>query len=247
MDSLAIVIPLYNESACLPGLIKELDELISKIDGKVSVYAINDGSKDKTLSLLHELAKTREWLVVHDQSNSGHGRAIYNGYLQVIENNHDWVFQCDSDQQIPLKELIPMWNSRKHNACHLGVRIARQDPTERLFVSTVLKIIIRLFFGVSLQDPNCPFRLFPRNTLKAMLTSIPISTFAPNIFLSIIAKSNFDVHEVLVSHLPRQGGVNSINRINLLKICWRCVNETLSFWRNRESWQKKISTLPSSL
>ena len=28
MDSLAIVIPLYNESACLPGLIKEL--LMSK-------------------------------------------------------------------------------------------------------------------------------------------------------------------------------------------------------------------------
>ena len=80
MNSLAIVIPLYNESACLPGLIDELDELIEKIDAQIQVFAVNDGSKDNTGTLLVEFAQTRPWLVVVDQENG----AMEMQFLMVI-------------------------------------------------------------------------------------------------------------------------------------------------------------------
>lgn len=238
MNSLAIVIPLYNESACLPGLIDELDELIEKIDAQIQVFAVNDGSKDNTGTLLVEFAQTRPWLVVVDQENGGHGDAILNGYHKACLSGAHWVFQCDSDQQIPLKEFIPLWNSRKTNQAILTIRAKRQDPSERLLVSKFLKVIIKLLFGLSIADANCPFRLFPSERLKEYLKFVPTTSFAPNVFLSIIFFNGSAVKETTVTHLARQGGTNSINKLNLLKICKRCIFEILNFWYQRKKWPK---------
>ena len=247
MTSLAIIIPFYNEAQCLPGLINELDGIINKIDGQITVFAVNDGSKDETASLLNQYAETRPWLKVIHQNNAGHGQAIFNGYQKALSENFDWIFQCDSDQQIPLNDLISLWNSKDNTTVTLGVRADRQDPSERLFVSSILKIVIRLVFGVSLQDPNCPFRLFPGAILKKLIEHVPNKAFAPNIFLSILAKSNTPVLEVFVSHAKRQAGTNSINRVNLLKVCWRSFKELLKFWLKKNIWHKKLFTPLSSL
>lgn len=246
MDSLAIVIPFYNESACLPGLIAELDDLIEKIDADLTVYAVNDGSKDQTLKLLNEFAASRAWLKVIDQKNGGHGSAILNGYKQAIKNQHSWIFQCDSDQQIPLSELPTLWKLRQKDTTILGVRTNRQDPNERLLVSLVLRLILKVLFNVSIRDANCPFRLYPLHNLSSFLIHIPDTTFAPNVFLSVMAKSTSALQETFVSHLPRTQGTNSINRINLLKVCFRCTGELMNFWRSKESWPKLQHTRPYS-
>ena len=247
MENLSLVIPLYNESACLPGLIAELDDVIVKIDANTSVFMINDGSKDNTGEILDELAKTRSWLKVINKTNSGHGPTIYLGYQKAIEAKADWVFQCDSDQQIPLKELVNLWQQRKSGTTILGVRANRQDPGERLLVSSILRLAIKVLFNVSVRDANCPFRLFPANALKMFLGHIPSNTFAPNVFISIMAKSSMNVQETYVSHLPRMAGENSINRINLLKVCLRCANQLMNFWRSKESWPKLQNAPHSSL
>lgn len=247
MENLGLVIPLYNESACLPGLIAELDEVIAKIDANITVYMMNDGSKDNTGELLEQFASKRNWLCVVNKTNSGHGPTIYLGYKKAIEANSDWIFQCDSDQQIPLKELISLWQQRKTNTTVLGVRAQRQDPSERLFVSSLLRLALRVLFNVSIRDANCPFRLFPASALKAFLQHIPADTFAPNVFISVMAKSSMPVQETYVSHLPRMSGTNSINRINLLKVCLRCAGQLMNFWRSKESWPKLQNAHHSSL
>lgn len=247
METLAIVIPLYNESACLPGLIAELDDVIAKIDASTTVYMMNDGSKDKTGEMLNDFASTRSWMKVINKTNSGHGPTIYLGYQKAIEDQVDWIFQCDSDQQIPLSELVTLWQQRRSNVATLGVRANRQDPGERLFVSSILRMAIRVLFNVSVRDANCPFRLFPAKPLATLLNCIPSTTFAPNVFISVMVKSSMDVQETYVSHLPRMAGENSINRVNLLKVCLRCAGELMNFWRSKESWPKLQSTPHSSL
>lgn len=245
MTSLGIVIPLYNEEACLPELIEELDTTLPELEAKVTVYAVNDGSKDQTGKLLEQYAQTRSWLKVYNRQNGGHGRAIRFGYDEAIKANEDWIFQCDSDRQIPLRELINIWNMRKAHEAVLAVRQNRQDPSERLLVSATLRFFIRSFFDVTIRDANCPFRLFPAHELKTFLTFIPEATFAPNVFISIMVKNGINVQEVFVEHLPRRTGENSINRLNLLKVCIRCTKELFNFWRSKKSWPK-LQNIPQS-
>lgn len=247
METLGLVIPLYNESACLPGLIAELDDVIGKTNAKVTVFAINDGSKDKTDEILSEYASSRSWLQVINKSNTGHGPTVYLGYQKAIEAKCNWIFQCDSDRQIPLGEFLNLWHQREPSTVILGVRANRQDPGERLLVSSILRFTLRILFNVSIRDANCPFRLFPASALSTFLKYIPATTFAPNVFISVMAKSFTNVQETYVSHLPRTTGTNSINRLNLFKVCLRCAGELINFWRNKESWPKLQSTPHSSL
>tara|TARA_R110000868_G_scaffold86182_3_gene241719 strand:- start:1936 stop:2679 length:744 start_codon:yes stop_codon:yes gene_type:complete len=247
MSSLAIVIPFYNESDCLPGLIKELDGLISKIDCPVSVVAINDGSKDNTLEMLNQFAQTRDWLKVVDQNNGGHGKAVLHGYELATKLDTEWVFQCDSDQQIPMNELLTFWNKREEFNSFLGIRKNRQDPKERLLVSKILKAILRVLFGLKILDANCPFRMIKAIDLKRYLAIIPETSFAPNVFLSVLMANHSKLGQLHVSHLERQGGVNSINKLNLLKICKRCTIELFHFWQNKKSWLKRPNILQSFL
>lgn len=247
MDSLAIVIPFYNESACLPGLIEELDDLMAKIDTSTTVLAINDGSKDSTLELLRSYAKDRSWLQIIDQKNGGHGVALRKGYDMAIAANYDWVFQCDSDRQIPVIEIFNFWKIRQSAQFFLGVRTNRQDPGERLFISNILRYLLKILFGANVQDANCPFRLIKTSQLKNALAFIPKKTFAPNVFLSVFANKTTNYQEVFVSHLPRKAGENSINRMNLLKICLRCIRELIRFWYTRKLWNQNPNTLQSFL
>ncbi len=247
MSSLAIVIPLYNEEACLPELMHELDEVVAQLQTQVHVFAINDGSKDGTADLLATYAHQRDWLHVTNQLNGGHGKAIRTGYDLALKHQVDWIFQCDSDRQIPLKELINLWRMKKHGQAILAVRAARKDPGERLMVSAILRLFLKLLFGVSIRDANCPFRLVPAKALGLFLQHIPYETFAPNVFLSVLITHGMPVQEVFVEHLPRRTGENSINRFNLLKVCFRCSNELFNFWRRKKAWPKLPSTLPSSL
>ncbi len=247
MDKMATVIPFYNEADCIPSLIKELDEFIDLIDATVTVFAINDGSKDNSYELLEEFSNSRTWLKVINQPNGGHGNAVLNGYRHALIQNNDWIFQIDSDQQIPVKELIPLWQKRTPANAILGIRRNRQDPKERLVVSKFLKIVINYFFRVTIEDANCPFRLIPADKLQHCLKFIPQTTFAPNIFISIILTSVFKVEQSYVSHAERQGGTNSINRLNLFKICKRCFFELYQFWKTRNSWKQSQSIPQSSL
>src|SRR5690606_13420289 len=109
-------------------------------------------------------------------------------YDQALASNAEWIFQCDSDRQTPLVELINFWQQKRPNQIFLGVRANRQDPNERLMVSAFLRFLLMFLFQVSLKDANCPFRLFPKGALKNFLTHIPSDTFAPNIFLSVMSK-----------------------------------------------------------
>lgn len=247
MDKLAIVIPFYNEADCIPSLIKELDGFIDLIDADISIYTINDGSKDNSADLLASAALSRTWLKNINQSNGGHGSAVLNGYYQALESKTDWIFQMDSDQQIPIADLLPLWKERDKNHAVLGIRRNRQDPKERLLVSRILKKIIRLLFQVKVEDANCPFRLVPSIQLNHCLKFIPRTTFAPNIFISIILSKTFEVKQSFVTHCERQGGVNSINRMNLLKICKRCFGELYHFWLTRNSWKQSQNIHQSSL
>ncbi len=247
MDKLAIVIPFYNEADCIPSLIKELDGFIDLIDAQTCIYAINDGSKDNSAELLESAALTRNWLKIINQANGGHGSAVLNGYYQALEDKTDWIFQMDSDQQIPIADLLPLWEQRNKSQPVLGIRRNRQDPKERLLVSRILKKIIRLLFHVKVEDANCPFRLIPANNLNHCLKFIPRKTFAPNIFISIILSKTSDIKQAFVTHCERQRGVNSINRMNLLKICKRCFGELYHFWLTRNSWKQSQNIHQSSL
>ena len=66
MQKLAIILPCYNEEAILPKTIKTMDKLLDKLikEEKVTptsrICFVNDGSKDKTWSIISDICAKNE-------------------------------------------------------------------------------------------------------------------------------------------------------------------------------------------
>ena len=230
---LVIVIPAYNEEACIhevvPHWINGIEEMIPKDQFKLLV--INDGSRDKTGVILDELTGQYPNLIAKHQLNGGHGNAIFNGYQMAVQMNPNFVFQTDSDDQFVPSDFKNFWEKRNESDFVLGFREVRNDDPFRLLITRILKYSLLFIYGTYIYDANIPFRLIRTTFLKKLLKALPQKTpFAPNIFLSVLAKkSGQKLFNIPVIHKERETGEVSIRHMKLLKVCWQSFIELTQF------------------
>jgi glycosyltransferase involved in cell wall biosynthesis len=230
---LVVVIPAYNEEACIHDVVKNWIEGISEHipEDRFKLLIINDGSKDKTASILDELTANYPNLIPKHQLNGGHGNAIFNGYQMATDMNPDFVFQTDSDDQFDPKDFPNFWDKRNESNFVLGFREVRHDDPFRLIITRILKFSLLFIYGTYIHDANIPFRLIRTSYLKKLLAALPKKVpFAPNIFLSVLAKkAGQKLFDIPVLHKERETGEVSIRHMKLLKVCWQSFKELTSF------------------
>ena len=221
MDCLYIIIPAYNEEENIRNVVETWYPIIEKHngDGTSRMVVIDDGSKDSTYAILFEMSGTYPMLTVLTKPNGGHGATLLYGYQYAIRQNADYIFQTDSDGQTLPEEFEQFWKQRQDYDMVIGHRKKREDGLSRVFVTKVLKGVIRICFGVTVTDANTPFRLMKRDILKKYIRYIPENYNLSNVLISVIyAKKGCLVKYIPITFRPRQGGVNSINFKKIVKI-----------------------------
>ena len=110
LPTYSLVIPIYNEEAVLPILIKRIKELVEKIDDSVEVIFVDDGSRDASVPYLRYAAEQCSYFRLLELSrNFGHQIAITAGMDQA---RGQAVVVMDADLQDPpevVLELIAKW------------------------------------------------------------------------------------------------------------------------------------------
>lgn len=221
MERLFIVIPVYNEEANIKDVIEDWYPVVEKHEGngESRLVLIDDGSKDKTYSIMKEYAKKYPFIKTITKQNEGHGATILHGYNYAIANGADYVFQTDSDGQTLPNEFEQFWKCKEDYEMVIGHRSKREDGFSRYVVTKVLKGVIKLCFGVSVADANTPFRLMKADVLKENLKLVPEKFNLSNVIISVIyARKRYNVKYIPITFRQRQGGVNSINLKKIFKI-----------------------------
>lgn len=226
MDTLYLVIPAYNEQDTIETVIEEWYTIIEKADENSRLVVINDGSKDHTFEIMQKCAKEKPKLIALTKENGGHGATVLYGYHYAIEHHADYIFQTDSDGQTRPEEFPAFWRERKNYDMIIGYRNHRQDGLSRIFVTKMLKLVLKLCFGVWITDANTPFRLMKADELKKHLNIIPKNYNLPNVIISVIyKKKKLQVKYIPITFRPRQGGVNSINFKKIVHIGIQAVKD----------------------
>jgi len=162
MKKLSIVIPVYFEENVIGVIYSRLKDILSRISYNYEIIFVDDGSMDRTLELLKEIAsKDKSVKIISFSRNFGHQVAITAG---IDEASGDGIILMDADMQDPpevILEMIVKWEKgydvvyakRKH-------RIG-----ESFFKKTTASIFYKLFN--KLTDVKIPldtgdFRLIDR-------------------------------------------------------------------------------------
>lgn len=230
---LTVVMPVYNEAdglgACVTSWRRALDDL--GIDHRILV--LDDGSTDATPEVLAALAAEPRIEAV-SKSNEGHGPTVLRGYADAVTDS-EWVFQVDSDDEIPADAFAAVWTARTGHDAVFGYRTGREQPVDRRIISRVAAVSVRRLFGSHVRDVNVPYRLLRADALASVLQSIPADTFAPNLVVSgLLGRDRTTFAEVPVPHTPRRTGQVSIAGLGAVRAAARSFAQTLRLaWRVR--------------
>jgi dolichol-phosphate mannosyltransferase len=223
---LAVVMPVYNEEGCIAGVIRSWRDMLYAAGINFVMIVIDDGSRDRTADILYRVATEDRIRVVH-QANAGHGPTILKGYAQAVILA-DWVFQCDSDNEMGPDSFGGLWALRHEADAVLGCRRHRQQNIQRSLISFGSRKTVEWLFGRGIEDVNTPYRLMRCSVVQPILECIPPDTLAPNVILcGALTFAGARVRSLPVPCRPRQTGRASIVRWKLWTVAVRSFRQTL--------------------
>lgn len=170
---LYLVLPCYNEEETLDYSAKEvkrkLEELVQngKISPESKALFVNDGSKDNTLHMLHELAKKDDiYAVVSLSSNRGHQNAIMAG-MMVAKEYADAVITIDADLQQDI-EAVDEFLEKYHNGCDVVYGVRNDRKTDGIFKKGTALAYYGLMrsMGTKVITNHADYRLLSKRALN---------------------------------------------------------------------------------
>jgi glycosyltransferase involved in cell wall biosynthesis len=175
MIRLATVSPCYNEEEVLEHSVERLTALFDQMvaEGKISADSfmlfVNDGSRDRTWTLIEQLHRENKYVKGIDLArNVGHQRAIQAGMMKAKEMA-DAVVTIDADLQDDLAAIPKMVDHFKagYDVVY-GVKVSREaDPVmKRMSAQAFYKLQRKM--GVESVFNHADFRLMSRRALEML-------------------------------------------------------------------------------
>ncbi len=218
--------PVYNEAECIVGVVASWRDVLSGEQIDFRMFVLNDGSTDGTAEAMEAFAADAR-IVVVNKPNAGHGPTILQGYRLAVEGA-EWVFQCDSDDEMKAEHFGELWRRRQEHDALFGCRAGRQQGRGRRLISACSRLTVKALFGGGVRDVNTPYRLIRAPLLREIVEQIPPDTFAPNVIVSgALSRAGVRIANVPVPHEPRRTGAVSIVKWKLWKAAFRSLWQTL--------------------
>ena len=203
VGTLYIVVPCYNEEEALEAsaksLMGKLEELIGKerISSKSRIVFVDDGSKDKTWSIIEDLYEKHESIIgLRFAHNRGHQNAILAG-MMYAKDFCDFTITIDADlqQDINAMELF-IEEYYAGNEIVYGVRNSRNTDSFFKKFSATLFYKTMHFLGCNIYENSADYRLMSSKALDALSEYDEVNLFLRGIIPDIGLKTSvvhFDV------------------------------------------------------
>ena len=210
----SVVIPVYNEEANLEALFGRLITVMDATGRPFEILFTNDGSRDRSLSMLKEFHARRpdHVRVIDFNGNFGQHMAIIAAFERV---RGEVIVTLDADLQNPPEEIPKLLAAvdAGHDVVG-GYRKNRQDTFFRKYASLVINGIRAKITNIRMKDQGCMLRAYRRNIVDSIVASQETSTFIPALAYSYAANPA----EVEVEHAARAAGESKYRIYDLIRL-----------------------------
>ena len=180
----SLIVPCYNEEEALPFLYNALCDVRKEVtDHTFEFIFVNDGSRDKTASVIKGFAENDpDVKYIIFSRNFGKEAAMYAG---LEKSSGDLVAIMDADMQDPPSLIPSMIRSIENDEADIiaSRRVTRQgEPKIRSFFARMFYKLINSMVEVEIADGARDFRLMKRQVVDAILDLNERQRFSKGIF-----------------------------------------------------------------
>lgn len=199
---LSIIIPIYNEQESLDKLFKELANIFAH-QSETEIIFINDGSTDKTLSIIENKIKDySRWKIINLYRNYGKSVALQAGF---DISTGEIIATMDADLQDNPKEIYHLIDElNKGYDVVSGWKKNRKDPFEKRIASKVFNFFVRIFSGLKIHDSNCGIKVFTKEVTDTLTLYGGRHRYIP----LLAHQKKFLISEIPVDHREREFGIS---------------------------------------
>lgn len=219
MSLLSLIVPCYNEESVIRTFYDATKEILKDLPMTIEYVFVNDGSKDKTLSILKELhEKDVNVHYVSFSRNFGKEAAIFAG---LHEAKGDACVVIDADLQHPPKTIYDMYELWKQGYQVIeGVKSSRgkESVTHKFMAGTFYKMISG-FMGMDMNDSS-DFKFLDRKVIDVLCTLKERNTF----FRALSFWVGFNTTSVTYDVQDRAAGNTKWSPVKLIR--YACNNLT---------------------
>jgi polyisoprenyl-phosphate glycosyltransferase len=218
----SLVVPIFNEEAVIPVLMRRLDALLETLDAEAEVILVDDGSKDTSAIVIEAKAGTdKRYRLIKLSRNFGHQIAITVG---LDHSAGRAVIVMDADLQDPPEVALQMIAKWKE-----GYDVVSAERASRQGESRFKRATADLFYRLMGRLGDAPtsrnagdFRLVDRKALDCFLAMPERDRFVRGMFAWI----GFRQGIVTFDRPPRAAGES---KYSLRKMIGLAANGILSF------------------
>ena len=207
---LSVVFPVYNEEENLPILLGEVAAALEGRGWTYEIVAVDDGSTDRSLAVLHESRKQYPTLrVLPLEKNSGQTAALDAAWRSARGR---LVVSLDADLQNDPADIPAMVESLQKNGVDMviGVRVNRRDTWSRKMQSRIGNGVRNWITGDQITDTGCSLKLVKREAIDHVQLFTGMHRFLP----TLVRFAGYRVIEMPVNHRPRQFGQSKYGAMN---------------------------------
>jgi undecaprenyl-phosphate 4-deoxy-4-formamido-L-arabinose transferase len=211
---ISVVIPVFNEEGNLGPLFARLTTVMDGLGHPYEVIFTNDGSRDRSLELLHGFYRQRPQQVRVIDFNGNYGQHM--AILAAFERARgEIIVTLDADLQNPPEE-IPKLLDKIAEGCDAvgGVRANRQDSALRTNLSLAINWFREKTTDIRMTDQGCMLRAYRRPIVDAIVRSGERATFIPALAYKFAARNG----EVEVAHAARAAGESKYSMYKLIRL-----------------------------
>ena len=223
---ISVVVPVLNEEDNIAGLLQDLEQA-SKTTPISEIIYVDDGSTDKTYSVLRSLRATYPALrVIKHDRRCGQSASLWTG---IRATSNELVVTLDGDGQndpADIKLLYDKYRENEHITPRLmitGERKKRNDSLMRRIASRSANRIRSALLKDMTKDTGCSLKLFQRKDYINLPYFDHMHRFLPALML----RDHVQLIHVPVSHRARQHGVSKYNNFDRALVG---VSDLLGVW-----------------
>ncbi len=214
MKPLSIVIPIYNEEACLNDLLREVMAVVGCDPRRVEILVVDDGSTDGTPRILRRWQQEcRALRVLTFAANAGQSAAMAAGFRAA---SMDHVVAMDGDGQSDPADIPRLAALLDEYPVVCGYRTRRHDTWSKRWGSKLANAVRRRVTGDRIIDIGCSLKAFHRRPLQ----DIPYFEGSHRFLPVLLAMQGCSITQIPVHHRPRSGGTSKYSNWGRLRRTW---------------------------
>ncbi|MFQ5636717.1 MAG: glycosyltransferase family 2 protein [bacterium] len=210
----SVVVPVMDEEENVKILYNRITEVMQKMGRSYEIIFVDDGSSDRTYSILKEIHLRDDHLkVVKFRRNFGQSAAMAAGFEQA---HGRVVVSMDGDLQNDPKDIPNLLD--KMNEGFDIVAGWRKNRKDKLIIrkvpSKIANRLIRFLTGVYLHDTGCSLKAYRSQVIKNIRLYGELHRFIP-----VLARiEGAKISEMEVSHHARKFGQSKYNLTRTFKV-----------------------------